>query len=387
VTVHNPSKSHELLGRDPVTGRSVRVAVVDGRVERIGDGPVGTSAWLSPGLVDLQVNGFGGLDVNGSDVTADSIVELTRRLGLAGTTTFVPTVITASEADIVRSLQAVRDARRLDPLTALAVPYVHVEGPHLSPQEGARGVHPVEHIRPPDLDELSRWQQASDGLVGMVTLSPHHPEARDYTAAASAAGVRIAIGHTDAEPDQIRAVVDAGAVLSTHLGNGARATLPRHPNHLWAQLADDRLTAGFIADGHHLGAEVLTAMTRAKGLSRSLLVSDSVALAGLPAGSYEAAVGGNVELSEDGRLAYVGTPYLAGAAQSLADGVAKATVLARLTLGEAVALATTSPSRFVNGRGRVVPGESANLVVFDWAPGDPTLTLRQVVQGGLAVQP
>ncbi|HWL98882.1 MAG TPA: amidohydrolase family protein [Nocardioidaceae bacterium] len=363
------------------------MAVVDGRVERIGDGPVGTSAWLSPGLVDLQVNGFGGLDVNGSDVTADSIVELTRRLGLAGTTTFVPTVITASEADIVRSLQAVRDARRLDPLTALAVPYVHVEGPHLSPQEGARGVHPVEHIRPPDLDELSRWQQASDGLVGMVTLSPHHPEARDYTAAASAAGVRIAIGHTDAEPDQIRAVVDAGAVLSTHLGNGARATLPRHPNHLWAQLADDRLTAGFIADGHHLGAEVLTAMTRAKGLSRSLLVSDSVALAGLPAGSYEAAVGGNVELSEDGRLAYVGTPYLAGAAQSLADGVAKATVLARLTLGEAVALATTSPSRFVNGRGRVVPGESANLVVFDWAPGDPTLTLRQVVQGGLAVQP
>jgi len=387
VTVHNPSERHELLGRDPATGRSLRVAVVDGRVEHIGGGPDSTSAWLSPGLVDLQVNGFGGLDVNGSDVTADSIVGLTRRLGLAGTTTYVPTVITAGEADIVRSLQAVRDARRADPLTALAVPSVHVEGPHLSPEEGPRGVHPAEHIRPPDLDELSRWQQASDGLVGMVTLSPHWPEACDYTAAASAAGVRIAIGHTDAEPDLIRAVVDAGAVLSTHLGNGARATLPRHPNHLWAQLADDRLTAGFIADGHHLGADVLTAMMRAKGLSRSLLVSDSVALAGLPAGSYETAVGGNVELSEDGRLAYVGTPYLAGAAQSLADGVAKATVLARLTLGEAVALATTSPSRFVNGHGRVVPGESANLVVFDWAPGDPTLTLRQVVQGGLAVQP
>jgi N-acetylglucosamine-6-phosphate deacetylase len=386
VTTHVSQDKFELSGRDPATGRSLRVAVVNRRIERITEGPADTSAWLSQGLVDLQVNGFGGFDVNGPDVTAETVVELTRRLGQAGTTTYVPTVITAGEVDIIRSLQAIRDARRADPLTAYAVPYAHVEGPHLSAEDGPRGVHPAEHIRPPDFDELCRWQQASDGLVGMVTLSPHHREAPVYTAKASAAGVRIAIGHTDASPEQIRAVVDAGAVLSTHLGNGAHATLPRHPNHLWAQLADDRLTAGFIADGHHLGADVLTSMLRAKGLLRSLLVSDSVALAGLTAGTYQTPVGGNVELSADGRLSYVGTPYLAGAAQSLADGVAKVTTLAQLTLGEAIALATTSPSRFVNGHGRVLPGDTANLLVFDWAPGDRTLTLRQVVHGGLAVQ-
>lgn len=375
-----------LVGRDPATGRSLHVEVVNGRVTQLSDGPANITSWLTAGLVDLQVNGFAGLDVNGPNVSASAVVELTQELARAGTTTYVPTVVTASEADIVRSLRAVCEARRIDPMTAHAVPYVHVEGPHLCADDGPRGVHPAEHIRRPDVDELDRWQQASGDIVGLVTLSPHHRGAVAYTAAASAQGVRVAIGHTGADAQQVRAVVDAGAVLSTHLGNGAHAMLPRHPNHLWAQLADDRLTAGFIADGHHLGADVLTAMVRAKGLARSLLVSDSVALAGMPSGSYETPVGGSVELSEDGRLSYVGTPYLAGAARSLADGVAGATRLARLTLADAVSLATVSPARFTGDRGRIRPGDAADIIVFDWAPGDPTLTLRQVVQAGISVQ-
>jgi N-acetylglucosamine-6-phosphate deacetylase len=380
--------AERVLGRDPATRRLLEVRTegpVITQVREVTETAGAQAPWIAPGLIDLQVNGYQGHDVNGADVTADEVVELTRALARAGTTTYVPTVITAAEADIVRSLLAIAEARARDEHTRAAIPYVHVEGPHISPLDGPRGVHPVAEIRPPDVEEFLRWQRAADGLVRIVTISPHHAGAVPYTASLTRAGVVVAVGHTHAAPEEIRAVVDAGARLSTHLGNGAHATIARHPNYIWAQLADDRLTATFIADGHHLPGDTLTAMLRAKGLDRSVLVSDSVALAGMPPGEYVTPVGGAVVLSPDGRLAEAGTPYLAGAARPLADGVAQVCLLTGITLGDAVGLATENPGRFVPGRGRLVPGAPADLLLFDHADGDGSLRLRQVVAGGRVV--
>ncbi len=271
-----------LTGRDPYTGESLIVNYADGRITGIKKGAAGETFWLTPGLIDLQVNGYSGDDVNADNLTIDTVQSLAHHMLTFGVTTFAPTLITASEQKIIHNLRIIAAARQADPLLAHMIPFVHVEGPHIAPEDGPRGAHPLEHVRPPDVAEFIRWQAACSDLVGIVTLSPHYAEAQEYIRKVSARGVHISLGHTGASADQIRAAVDAGARLSTHLGNGAANMLPRHPNLIWAQLAEDRLTASFIADGRHLPPDTLTAMLRVKTVPRAILVSDLVTLAGLP---------------------------------------------------------------------------------------------------------
>ncbi len=357
-----------LVGRDPWSGQLLRLEYADGRVTAIHREPGDADLpWISPGLVDLQVNGYGGFDLNGDDLDVDTVVGLREALRAVGVTTFVPTLVTASADRISRAVGVVAEACRRHPDVAQAIPFIHLEGPHISDQDGPRGCHDAAFVRPPDLAEFEQYQQAANGLIGLITLSPHWPGSAEFIAAVRSIGARVAIGHTHADTAQIRAAVDAGATLSTHLGNGAHAQLPRHPNYLWSQLADDRLSAGFIADGHHLPVEAFVAMVRAKGLDRSFLVSDSVAIGGQPPGEYSTAVGGDVELTADGRLLVRGTPYLAGAAAPLSDGVAWAA--AAFSLPEALTMATTNPGRIVGGTvGQLCPGVPVSSVItFRWS--------------------
>jgi len=317
----------------------------------------------TPGLVDLQVNGYAGFDVNADDVSPDTIVALTRALWAEGVTTYLPTVITAGEEKIRHSLAQIAAARRSDPLIAHSIPGVHVEGPYLAPDDGPRGAHDVAHLRDPDLGELERWQQAAEGLVRIVTLAPERTGSAEYIAGAVARGVRVSVGHSAAEPEHVRAAVQAGATLSTHLGNGTYPVLPRHPNHIWAQLAADGLTAMFIPDGHHLPADTLTAMIRAKGLGRSVLTSDSVALAGVAAGEYRTPVGGAVTVHDDGRLTLAGTHLLAGSGHSLRHGLAWARSQLPFSGQDLLTMATTNPAALLGLPERVTDG--ADTVEWD----------------------
>jgi N-acetylglucosamine-6-phosphate deacetylase len=302
--------------------------------------------------------------VNADGIDSDVIHSLTKKMIATGVTTYLPTIITTSEEKITAALRAVAEARRRSKLVADAVPYVHVEGPNISPVDGYRRAHAREHIRPPSLAEFARWQQASGGLVGMVTLSPHWQGAEDYISTLSRDGVYVAIGHTDATPEQIRRAVDAGATLSTHFGNGSAAMIPRHANSLWPQLADDRLTATLIADGHHLPGDMLKTILRAKGTARCILISDAVAIAGLPPGRYRTPAGGNVELHESGRLSLADTEYLAGAALPLKDGILHAVSCGGISLAEGLGMATANPGRFAGGIGILRPGAAADLIRF-----------------------
>lgn len=304
----------------------------------------GSETIVRPGLIDLQVNGYAGHDVNADDVDVTTIAELTRALWAQGVTTYLPTVITASQEKILHVLAVIAAARRSDPLLAHSIAGIHVEGPALAADDGPRGAHDRAHLRDPDIAELDCWMDASDGLVRIVTLAPERAGASEYIAGATARGVRISLGHCSPSPEQVHRAVAAGASLSTHLGNGTHAQLPRHPNHLWAQLAEDDLLAMLIADGHHLPADTLTVMIRAKSPERCVLTSDSAALAGMPPGRYATPVGGEVEVSADGRLSLPGTSLLAGSGRSLHDCLAWAQANLPFSERELLSMATSVPA-------------------------------------------
>ena len=371
-------------------GQPVRVTVRSGRVaaiERI-DLPTG-SPWVAPGWLDLQVNGFDGHDPNAVDANAEATASMVRALWRHGVTGTCVTICTESEAHIVRSLAAVADACDADRLIAESVVGIHVEGPHIAREDGPRGAHPLRHVRPPDIDEYRRWQEAARGRIRIITLSPEYEEAIPYIEAIVADGVVASIGHTAATSEQIRRAVDAGARWSTHLGNGAHATIRRHPNYIWDQLAEDRLSAGFIFDGQHLPPAVMKSVVRAKGVERSVLVSDALFVAGLAPGIYQLPDGAAVELEPSGRLGLQGTPYLAGAVAPLSVCVGNATRHAGVTLAEAIRMVTTNPSRLLGlelaaGHDSLRVGVTANLTVFRQA-ADARIEIERTIVAGRVV--
>lgn len=387
----DPRHDRVIEGRLVEDGQPARIVLRDAIIAELirPERPVG-HAWIAPGWVDLQVNGFEGHDPNAEGADANVVAAMVRALWRWGVTAVCPTICTQSEERILASLGAIADACDVDPLVAASVIGIHVEGPHIAHEDGPRGAHPLEHIRPPDLREFRRWQEAARGRVKIVTLSPEYQEAVGYIRGITADGVIASIGHTAATGDQIRAAVDAGARWSTHLGNGAHALIRRHPNYIWDQLAEDRLSAGFIFDGHHLPPSVMRSVIRAKGVERSVLITDAVAVAGLPAGLYESSVGGQVELSPSGRLTLMGTPYLAGSVATLPVCLGNAIRHAGVNLHDAVRMVTANPSRLLGlpiaqGHESVRVGAEANLTVFRVSPETLDLEVQDTIVAGRTV--
>jgi N-acetylglucosamine-6-phosphate deacetylase len=319
-----------------------------------------------PGFFDLQVNGFGGIDFNSPQLAADDVERALLRMRATGVTRCLPTLITSSFDQFAAS------ARVLSGVANPAIAGIHMEGPYISPEDGARGAHPREHTAAASIDDFKRRQQAANGRIVLVTLAPEVPGTLELIEYLVAHDVRVAIGHTDASPRQIADAVAAGATLATHLGNGCAAMLPRHPNVIWELLAADGVVASLIADGHHVPASTVKAMVRAKGARRIILVTDAVAAAGCPPGRY---VLGNVvcELSEDGRVSKPGTPYLAGSSLRLDRGVANAAKFTGLPIEEVAPMASTYAAAYLGTT-------TAGTVIADWDRAQADLRVIEVTE-------
>lgn len=356
------------LGIDPATGAGVEVEF--GSTISAVRSSAAANGYLAPAFVDVQVNGFAGVDYNSPSTPHDEIARSIQAIYSTGCARFYPTVITGGPDDMAGALANL--ARAKESLEeGEAMDGFHVEGPHICPDDGPRGAHPRRWARPPSIDEYRRFQDAARGQVRLVTLSPEWPGAAAFIEAVVADGVVVSIGHTNATTDQLADAVAAGATMSTHIGNGAHATLRRHPNYIFDQLADDRLTASFIADGIHLGAAFLKVGLRAKSPARAVLVTDASSPAACEPGRYRLGEQ-EVDLTEDRRVVLAGQDRLAGSALEMHDGVTNLMRLGGLSLADAVWMASTGAARVGNVPGRkqgLAAGDRADFVEFQLEDG------------------
>jgi N-acetylglucosamine-6-phosphate deacetylase len=363
-----------LVARRYDTLQPVSLRIADGRIAAIDPNDTGAAADLplvAPGLVDLQINGYGGIEFNDPELTIDQVRQVALSQDAFGVTALLATCTTDAHEVLAHALATIAAAIRELPEIAARIPGIHLEGPFISPEDGPRGAHPKQHVRPPDWDEFRRLQDAAQGLVKLLTISPEYNASPDVIRRVADSGVLVAIGHTLATSDQIKAAVDAGARMSTHLGNGAHPLIRRHPNYIWDQLAEDRLVASLIVDGHHLPPAVVKSMIRAKTESRIVLVSDITSMGGMSAGKYQTRLG-DLEVLPSGKLVPAGQPgILAGASQPIHLCVANVMRFAGVDLQTAIDMASLGPARLIGlDHPGLAVGAPANLVLFEMPDGD-----------------
>lgn len=241
----------------------------------------------SSGWIDIQVNGYAGVDFNSDELTLDDTVAVCRRLADDGVSGILATVITAPLDRMIARLAKL--ARWIDEVPEVAARLIglHVEGPFINPQIGFVGAHPPDAVLPATADVAARLLEAGGGHVRLLTLAPECDADLRATRHLSDAGVVVAAGHSDASLDQLRAAIDAGLKLYTHLGNGCPAVLPRHDNIIQRVLhLADSLSISLIADGHHLPRMALTNFLRWIPEANLIIVSDAISAAGLGPGDY-----------------------------------------------------------------------------------------------------
>jgi N-acetylglucosamine-6-phosphate deacetylase len=382
----------DLIGRRYDTGELIRLEVAGDKVHTVTPITVdprhpNDHPWIAPVLCDLQVNGYGGQEFSSPTLTPEAVQRIARQMDAFGVARSCPTVTTNGPEVMLHAVRTIAAACEASPAVAYGLPGIHVEGPFISPIDGPRGAHPLAYVRPPDWDEFQRLQEAAGGRIRILTLSPEYDGAAAFIRRVADTGVIVAIGHTAATPEQVRAAADAGATMSTHLGNGAHALIPRHRSYLWAQLADDRLTAGLIVDGHHLPPDVVKTFLRAKTPARCVLVSDISGLAGLAPGRHHSEMC-ELEILPGGKLVVAGqSELLAGASAPLGTCVANVLRFGEVSLAEAIGMAAIHPARLLGIQpGGLDPGDPADLVLFDLIRSDgeqpPRFEVRRVLIHG-----
>ena len=273
---------------------------------------------MEPVWVDLQVNGYAGVDFNAPGLTIEAVKAVAERLNADGTAMFLPTLVTGDPEMLISTVRTVMAARRRYGEVERSIPGFFMEGPFISDRPGAVGTHPVEWVRPPDLSLFERFQDAAEGLVKMVNVAAEVPGMPEFVHALAERGVTVALGHQLAKsPADVEGCIAAGARAFTHLGNGIPNEINRHDNIIFTALTEDRASVMFIPDGHHLPDTMLKLYFRAVPLQRLIAVSDAQYPAGMPPGEYDVC-GAHARLEPNGLLWNPARNCLVGATTPIA---------------------------------------------------------------------
>jgi len=362
--------------------KPVSIEISDGKIIRIKQtqkSSIGQQLIIAPGLIDIQINGYNGIDFSDPDLTAEDLEKIVKGLWEVGVTTILATVTTNDHEHLMSSFKALSNALA-DPKISMSVPGFHLEGPYISPVQGFRGAHPEKYIRLPDLQEFKQYQEAADNMIRLITVAPEFEGAIPLIRYCADNDIVVSLGHHNGTAEQITAAVDAGASLSTHLGNGCANMIHRHNNPIWPQLAEDRLSASIITDGFHLNREEVRTFYKVKGDELTILVSDAVDLAGLPPGEYTR-WGGTVVLTPD-VVKFPAENVLAGAASPISKCIGNMMQFTGCSLESAINMASRNPARLIglDHVGEIQVGKRADLILFTMQ--DKEMDIRQTILNG-----
>lgn len=327
-----------------------------------------------PGFIDLQVNGYLGIDFSSPELTEESFIHACDSLFKAGTAVFMPTVITSPLEVLERNLSLLASIIKREPYRN-RLPGIHLEGPFISGEFGAVGAHNPEWVRKPDVTLFQLMNTWAKGYIRILTLAPELDGADQLARYAHGQGIIVSLGHTLATPTDLDRLSQAGAVALTHLGNGLPHMLHKFNNPLWSGLADDRYIAMMIGDGHHIPDSVLKAMIRSKGVARTIIVSDASPISGLPPGNYTT-LGNDVVLEESGKLWNPKKGFLVGSSATLFGCMNHIAALKIFSLDELLNLGFYNPLRLIEYSPSHVPTEP----LFEY---DPSAQEFRLLQGSL----
>jgi N-acetylglucosamine-6-phosphate deacetylase len=381
-------------GQVVTTSRIIKNATViirAGIIEAVSEGDLDplVATWLdakgkyiAPGLIDLQVNGFSGVDFSDKDLTIEELRKATKALWKVGVTTFLPTIITNDQKSLKKSFSILANALD-DEEIGMSIPGFHLEGPYISPVQGYRGAHLEKYIRVPDWDEFSELQKAAHNRIRLITIAPEVNGAISFIRKCRETGVVVSLGHHNGSTEIIKQAADAGASISTHLGNGCANMIDRHDNPFWPQLADDRITTTIIVDGFHLNKAEVQCFYKMKGVENTILVSDALDLAGLPPGEYTR--GERVVLLTPDVVKFPVENCLAGAATPISACVSNIMKFTDCGLGNAIKMASSNHARLLglNDIGEIKQGKRADLILFTTEDG--RIVIQKTIVAGKIV--
>ena len=308
-----------------------------------------------PGLVDLQVNGYKGVDFSSVSLTEADFIRACRQLLEAGTTAFLPTIITSPQKVYEHNLAIMANVLEREEFRG-RLPGIHLEGPFISAQEGACGAHNPRWVIKPDINYLEQLIGWAGGKVKLLTIAAEMEGAEKLARYTIKRGIAVSLGHQMATEKDLEKLSQAGAVSLTHLGNGVPMVLNRHHNSIWAGLAEDGLAAMIITDGHHLPPAVIKTIIRTKGPNRCIVISDASSLAGLPPGRYKT-LGHKVILEDSGRLYDPQTGYLCGSSATMLQCMNYLASLKLASIDELIAMVFYNPLKLVGLKPEDVVGE------------------------------
>jgi N-acetylglucosamine-6-phosphate deacetylase len=368
----NVNAQQTIEGLHFATGKPIQVKIENGKIAEIKSvkklKDENGKIIIAPGFIDNQVNGFAGVSFSfgESDLTQEGIEKATRELWKMGVTTYLPTLTTNSQEVLVENFSLLAKAVNDEKLLG-SIPGFHLEGPYINPEDGYRGAHPKQFVRLPDWNEFMEMYVASGENILQVTIAPEMEGAQDFIKKCREKGIVVAVGHHNANKEQLNLAVKNGAKISTHLGNGCANLINRHYNPFWSQLANDDLMISIICDGFHLLPEEIQVFYKVKGVDKTIITSDVTSYAALPPGQYKTQTGETIELTPEGKLHYPAQQVLYGSASPITKGIGYIQKTTGCSLADAIQMASTNPAKLynMNDRGTLNVGKRADLVLFN----------------------